>query len=92
MTITKTITINGCGHERPATWTFVDLQEPEKIGQHPNHKAQICPETPLKERVVLEVDVTGKIINDGKHVEHAEVVISCHARNCPFHELYKATS
>ncbi|MDP3917696.1 MAG: hypothetical protein Q8Q30_00780 [Candidatus Woesebacteria bacterium] len=92
MTISKTITIQGCGHERPATWTFVDLAEPEKIGQHPIRKTQICPETPLKERVILETEVTGKTISDEKHREHAEVIISCHARNCPHHELYKATS
>lgn len=91
MTLAKTVIINGCEHERPATWTFVDLAEPDKIGQHPNSKTQICPETLLEERVKLEVKVTGKTINDEKNTKHAEVIINCHATNCSFHELYKAT-
>ena len=85
MTITKTITIGGCGHERPATWTFVDLDEPEKIGQHPNRKEQICPETPLRRHIELNINVTGKTIDDGKHGKHAEVLISCPATDCPHH-------
>ena len=92
MTFVKTVTIKGCNHERSAIWTVVDLDEPKKIGQHPNHETQKCSATPLKKRVELEVEVTGEIINDGKHPKHAEVIITCNARNCLHHELYKATS
>ena len=94
MTIAKAIDIEGCGHERPATWTFVDLSEPEKIGQHPTRgKRQICPETLLRRDVRLKVKVTGQTQVDKEfNTTHAEVLISCPATDCPYHKKYNKTT
>jgi len=87
MTITKAVDIQGCGHERSATWTLVDLSEPEKIGQHPNREEHYCPETPLQRMVKLDVKVTGQTQVDKEfNITHAEVLISCPANDCPHHK------
>lgn len=87
MRVTKTITIAGCGLERNdrCTFAYVELEEPEKIGQHLNRATQTCLETPLKRRIVIDVNATGNVIDDGTDTKRAEVLISCPATDCPHH-------
>ncbi len=83
--LTQVIKIQGCKKEL-GNYTFVDLQHPDKIGQHPNHPDQICYETPLADGATLEVKVTGETVEKSEQPKVAEVLLYCHATDCPFHK------
>jgi hypothetical protein len=85
MTIVKTVRIGGCSKEL-GTSTFVDLSEPEKIGQHPNLPEHYCYITPLDRDVILNVTTTGGVVDDGRNPKYAEVIINCTASDCLFHK------
>lgn len=81
--------VEGC-KKRVAREVIVDPSLPDQIGKHTNpmFPEQKCPEASVLWPVDLDVNVTGKTLEQ-REVKYAEVILSCHEEECVFHTNYK---